>query len=56
MGIFTTVYYSSLIREHHVSVGSLLQTIVSGLTIEEQLQLIADLRHYLDSQGVSVPL
>lgn len=54
MGIFTTVYYSSLIREHHVSVGSLLQAIVSGLTVEEQLQLIGDLKLYLESHGVAV--
>ena len=39
MGVFTYVYYSSLIREHHVTVGSVLQTIVSGLTTEEQLEL-----------------
>jgi phosphatidate cytidylyltransferase len=55
MGIFTYVYYSSLIREHHVTVGSILQTIVSGLTVEEQLELIADLRRYLGKQGIAVP-
>ena len=40
MGIFTYVYYSSLIRQNHVTVGSVLQTIVSGLTLAEQLELI----------------
>jgi len=55
MGVFTYVYYSSLIREHHVTVGSILQTIVSGLTTEEQLELIADLRRYLEKQGIAVP-
>ncbi|KXN92449.1 Putative phosphatidate cytidylyltransferase [Leucoagaricus sp. SymC.cos] len=54
MGVFTYVYYSSLIREHHVTVGSILQTIVSGLTVEEQLELIADLRRYLGKQGITV--
>ena len=56
MGVFTYVYYSSLIREHHVTVGSLLQMIVSGLTVQEQLELMADLKRYLEGQGISVKL
>ena len=56
MGVFTYVYYSSGIRVHHVTVGSVLQTIVSGLTVAEQLELIADLKRYLEGQGISVPL
>ena len=56
MGIFTYVYYSSLIRQNHVSVGSVLQTIVSGLTLPEQLELMADLKRYLESHGVAVKL
>lgn len=55
MGVFTYVYYSSLIREHHVTVGSILQTIVSGLTVDEQLELLADLKRYLSGQGVVIP-
>lgn len=55
MGIFIYVYYSSLIREHHVTVGAILQTIVSGLTTAEQLELIADLQWYLRKQGIAVP-
>ncbi|KAG6857681.1 hypothetical protein H0H87_004097 [Tephrocybe sp. NHM501043] len=43
-----------LIREHHVTVGGILQTIVSGLTLEQQLELIADLKRYLGTQGVQV--
>jgi phosphatidate cytidylyltransferase len=54
MGVFTYVYYSSLIREHHVTVGSVLQMIVSGLTVEDQLELIADLKKYLAGQGILV--
>jgi len=54
MGVFVYVYYSSFIREHHVTVGSVLQTIVSGLTIEEQLELINDLKYYLRGQGITI--
>lgn len=55
MGVFTYVYYSSLIREHHVTVGTILQTIVSGLTVDEQIELVADLHRYLETQGIVVP-
>lgn len=54
MGVFTYVYYSSLIRVHQVTVGGILQTVVSGLTVEQQLELIRDLRSYLEGQGVTV--
>ncbi|KAI0049890.1 phosphatidate cytidylyltransferase [Auriscalpium vulgare] len=54
MGVFTYVYYSSVIREHHVTVGSVLQTIVSGLSVAEQLELIRDLTRYLENQGIAV--
>ena len=56
MGVFTYVYYSSLIREHHVTVGSILQMVVSGLTVQEQLELMADLKRYLEGQGIAVKL
>ena len=56
MGVFTYVYYSNLIRESYVTVGAVLQTIVSGLTLPEQLELIADLKRYLEGQGISVPV
>lgn len=53
MGVFTYVYYSSLIKEHHVTVGSVLQLIVSSLTLEEQLELMADFKQYLEGRGVT---
>ncbi|KAJ3900693.1 phosphatidate cytidylyltransferase [Lentinula edodes] len=55
MGVFTYVYYSSLIRQHNVTVGSILQKIVSGLSVDEQLELIVDLKKYLEGMGVPVP-
>ena len=54
MGVFTYVYYSSLIKEHHVTVGHVLQLIVSGLSLEEQVELMGDFRRYLEGRGVSV--
>ena len=52
MGVFSYVYYSALVREHQVTVGSVLQTIVSNLSAEEQLELFHDLKRYLDGIGV----
>lgn len=56
MGVFTYVYYSSLIRQHNVTVGSILQMIVSGLSVQEQLELMSDLKRYLEGQGIKVKL
>ncbi|KDQ21796.1 hypothetical protein BOTBODRAFT_99198 [Botryobasidium botryosum FD-172 SS1] len=53
MGMFAYVYYSSLIRTHNVTVGSVLETIVSGLTVEEQKELLLDLKRYLDGTGAN---
>ncbi len=51
MGLFSYVYYSSLIREHHVTVGSVLQTVVTQLTIDDQIELYNEIRRYLVGQG-----
>lgn len=55
MGVFTYVYYSSLIRVHRVTVGGVLQTIVSSLTVDQQIEIIRDLTRYLEKQGIAVP-
>jgi phosphatidate cytidylyltransferase len=55
MGMFSYVYYSALIREHHATVGSVLQTIVSSLAVDEQIELFLDLKRYLEGAGVGIP-
>ena len=69
MGLFSYVYYSSLIRVrtvhsgrteeaysgtqiHYVTAGSIMQTVVTSLTTTEQLELFADLKRFLEGQGV----
>ncbi|KAK6903909.1 hypothetical protein I203_107420 [Kwoniella mangroviensis CBS 8507] len=52
MGLFSYVYYSSLIRIQYVTVGSIMQTVVTSLTAGEQLELLADLKRFLEGQGV----
>jgi phosphatidate cytidylyltransferase len=53
MGMFSYVYLSSVVRVHQVTVGGALQTIVSGLSLEDQIALVRDLLHYLEGQGIS---
>jgi len=47
MGMFTYVYYTALIRENRITVGVVLQTVVTSLSSEEQLELYSDLKRYL---------
>jgi phosphatidate cytidylyltransferase len=54
MGVFAYVYYSSLIRQHLVTVGAVMQTVTSGLSPEDQLQLLVDLRRYIEGQGIVI--
>ncbi|EJD03321.1 phosphatidate cytidylyltransferase [Fomitiporia mediterranea MF3/22] len=54
MGIFTYVYYSSVVKVHHVTVGHVLQLIVSGLTLDEQIELMGDFKRYLEGRGITV--
>ncbi|EST05794.1 Phosphatidate cytidylyltransferase [Kalmanozyma brasiliensis GHG001] len=51
MGLFTYVYYTSLIREHHVTVGTVLQTVVTQLTLDDQIELYNEISRYLVGQG-----
>jgi phosphatidate cytidylyltransferase len=54
MGLFSYVYYSSLIREHRVTVGSVLQTVVTHLSAEEQLEAYREIGRFLAGRGVAV--
>jgi phosphatidate cytidylyltransferase len=38
----------------NVTVGSILQTVVTSLTVSEQLELLSDLKRFLAGQGVKV--
>lgn len=54
MGLFAYVYYSSQIRVQYVTVGSILQTAVVSLTLDDQVELARDLITFLKGQGVKV--
>ncbi|KAK4698390.1 phosphatidate cytidylyltransferase, partial [Phenoliferia sp. Uapishka_3] len=52
MGLFSYVYYASLIRETHVTVASVFSSAVTSLTTEQQLELVKDLTKYLAGKGL----
>lgn len=52
MGLFAYVYYSSIIRDNHVTVGGVMQTIVSSLSQQDQVELAKALTGYLAQQGL----
>ncbi|TYJ54273.1 hypothetical protein B9479_005032 [Cryptococcus floricola] len=52
MGLFSYVYYSSLIRIQYVTPGSIMQTVVTSLSPNEQVELLADLGKFLKGQGL----
>ncbi|KAK0520460.1 phosphatidate cytidylyltransferase [Tilletia horrida] len=54
MGLFSYVYFSSVIREHHVTVGGILQQVVQHLNMEEQKELYREVGRYLAGQGVAL--
>lgn len=54
MGLWAYVYYSSLIREHHVTVGSVLQTVVTHLTLDDQIELYREVGRFLQGQGITL--
>jgi len=52
MGFFAFMYYQSFIAVHKASVGSVIETAITGLSPEEQLAVIKGLTQHLYNQGV----
>lgn len=51
MGLFSFMYYHSFIAVRKASVGDVIETAITGLTAEEQLELVRGLSKYLSNQG-----
>ena len=52
MGFFSYMYYQSFIAIYHASVGSVLQTAITSLSVDEQLEVLRGLSKYLNNQGI----
>jgi len=51
MGLFAFMYYQSFIAVYKASVGSVIETAITGLTVEEQMEVVRGLGKYLYNQG-----
>ena len=51
MGFFSFMYYQSFIAVYKASVGSVIETAITGLSTEEQIEVIKGLSKYLYNQG-----
>jgi phosphatidate cytidylyltransferase len=52
MGFFAFMYYQSFIAVHQASVGSVIETAITGLTPEQQIEVVKGLTKHLYNQGV----
>lgn len=52
MGFFAYMYYHTFISLHKVNVGTVLETAITSLSPEEQIDLVKSMSRYLGNQGV----
>ncbi|EEU39335.1 uncharacterized protein NECHADRAFT_81432 [Fusarium vanettenii 77-13-4] len=52
MGFFAYMYYHSFIAIHKVNLGTVLETAITSLSPDEQVELVKSMGHYLRNQGV----
>jgi phosphatidate cytidylyltransferase len=51
MGFFAFMYYQSFIAVYKASVGSVIETAITGLTPEEQVEVVKGLAKHLYNSG-----
>lgn len=51
MGLFAFMYYQSFIAVYKASVGSVIETAITGLTVEEQMEVVRGLTKYLYNEN-----
>lgn len=52
MGFFAYMYYHTFIEVHKVTLGSVLETAITSLNPEEQVELVRSMSRYLANQNV----
>ncbi len=52
MGFFAYMYYHTFIAVHKVTLGSVLETAITSLGPDEQVELVKSMARYLGNQGV----
>ncbi|KAK9772269.1 putative Cytidylyltransferase [Seiridium cardinale] len=51
MGCFTYMYFHTFIAENKLSYGHVMELAITGLTVEEQIELMKGMSRYLENQG-----
>ncbi len=52
MGFFAYMYYHSFIAVYKVSLGGVMETAITGLSPDEQIELVRGMGRYLGNQGI----
>lgn len=52
MGFFAYMYFHTFIEVHKVTLGSVLETAITSLNPEEQVELVKSMCRYLSNQGI----
>jgi phosphatidate cytidylyltransferase len=52
MGTLAYMYYQGFIAQHKATVGGVLEMAITGLTAEEQIEVVKGLSKYLVNQGL----
>jgi phosphatidate cytidylyltransferase len=52
MGFFAYMYFHTFVAIHKVSLGSVLETAITSLNPDEQVELVKSMGHYLRNQGI----
>ncbi|KAI1453867.1 phosphatidate cytidylyltransferase [Annulohypoxylon moriforme] len=55
MGFFAFIYYQTFIAQHKVNFGAIMELAITGLTLEEQMELVKGMSRYLENQGAWGP-
>ncbi|KAI1383831.1 phosphatidate cytidylyltransferase [Hypoxylon trugodes] len=55
MGFFAFIYYQTFIAQHKVNFGNVMELAITGLTLEEQMDLVKGMSRYLENQGAWGP-
>lgn len=51
MGFFAFIYYQTFIAQHKVNFGNVMELAITGLTVDEQVELVKGMSRYLENQG-----
>lgn len=52
MGFFAHVYYHSFVAVNNLQLGNVMELAITGLTVEEQIELVKNMARYLSNQDV----